>query len=195
MLGGTVTQCDLVVRGTVGGSARGWLNTPGTLDYVDDNGALINEAALVALATSDGPLTFTCATPGSGIRLAHNRDRDALNDGADNCPDAMNDLQTDTDGDQSGDACDQDDDGDALLDFYEQGTGVFNSAFDTGTNALLADTDGDGIDDGVEVAGGTDPNDPNDPPSPAVPALPLVAGAVLGAGLVTLMRRISRARA
>lgn len=309
MLGGTVTQCDLVVRGTVGGAARSWLNTPGTLDYVDDTGAILNETTLVALATSDGPLTFTCATPGSGIRLAHNRDRDALNDSADNCPDAANDPQTDTDGDQAGDACDQDDDGDTLLDYYESNSGVFNGAFDTGTNPLLADTDsdglddgvetntgtwtsssdtgtnplvpdtdgdglldgvetntlvfvsasdtgtnplvddtdadgvldgaevtggtnptladtdgdglldgvetntsvfvdpsdtgtnplvpdtdGDGIDDGAEVSAGTDPNDPNDPPTPPVPALPLAAGVVLGAGLLALIRRMSRGR-
>ena len=151
LLGGTVTECDLVARGTVGGVPRSWLNIAGTLDYADDTGSVINESALTTLAATDGPVTFTCATPGSGVRLAHNRDRDSFNDSADNCPGAPNDLQTDTDGDSAGDACDQDDDGDTLLDFYETNTGVFNSAFDTGTNALLADTDSDGLDDGVET--------------------------------------------
>ena len=43
-------------------------------------------------------------------------------------------------------------DGDSLLDDYETGTGLFVSAFDTGTNPLLADSDGDLFDDDVEIA-------------------------------------------
>ena len=66
------------------------------------------------------------------------------------------------------------------------------SPTDTGTDPLVADTDHDSIDDGAEVAGGTNPNDPNDPP-PVIPLLPfwgslLLVGAVLIAG-ARLMRR------
>lgn len=66
---------------------------------------------------------------------------------------------------------DPDDDNDLLLDAVETGTGVFVSPTDTGTSPNLADSDADGIDDGQEVAGGSDPNDASSPGPPAgVPA-------------------------
>ncbi|MFP6872316.1 MAG: hypothetical protein VCA55_02310, partial [Verrucomicrobiales bacterium] len=44
---------------------------------------------------------------------------------------------------------------------------TFVSATDTGTSPILVDTDGDGIDDGVEFAEPfSDPTDPDDPPPP-----------------------------
>lgn len=46
-----------------------------------------------------------------------------------------------------------DSDGDRLDDCAERDTGVFVDSDDTGTDPLLADTDGDGIDDGDEVLG------------------------------------------
>jgi len=64
-------------------------------------------------------------------------------------------------GDGIGDVCDDDDDNDGLSDSQESLLG---------TNPLVADTDGDGFEDGVEVAAGSDPNDPNDIPSGGVPA-------------------------
>jgi hypothetical protein len=50
-----------------------------------------------------------------------------------------------------------DSDGDGLADSVETNTGVFVDATDTGTDPLVADTDGDGVDDGAEVLAGTDP--------------------------------------
>jgi len=198
-LGGSVTECDVIVKGTVGGIPRGWLYRPGTLDYMDDTGAVISDAALRGLAVSEGPLTFTAVPPGSGTRMGINRDRDTLLDGNDNCTGASNDSQTDTDGDLAGDACDQDDDGDALLDTYETDTGTYVSIFDTGTDPLVEDTDGDGYDDGLEVLAGTDPNDPFSNPGGGlgVPLLwgwwPLGMGLALvaSAALVSRRRRVA----
>ncbi|MCX6879378.1 MAG: hypothetical protein NTW21_37090 [Verrucomicrobia bacterium] len=57
---------------------------------------------------------------------------------------------------------DPDSDGDGIVDSSETGTGVFVSAFDTGTNPLMADTDGDGLTDGREAyEHGSNPNLPD----------------------------------
>jgi hypothetical protein len=194
-LGTGLKQCDLVVSGTVAGVPRGWVYRPGTSDFDDDTGGTILDAALQALATSDGPLTYTCVPPGSGTRMAINRDRDSFLDGNDNCADAANDLQTDTDSDLAGDACDQDDDGDTLLDVYETDTGAFVSAFNTGTDPLLSDTDGDGFDDGVEVLAGSNPNNIlSFPGGPSIPMLSLVGILILIATMLATAAWTIRAR-
>lgn len=77
-------------------------------------------------------------------------DADNIPDSSDNCPTVPNVRQTDTDGDQSGDACDTDDDGDGLSDQSEIEIHY--------TNPLKADTDGDGISDKDEIDAGTNPN-------------------------------------
>lgn len=75
-------------------------------------------------------------------------DGDSILDGADNCPVAFNDTQTDTDSDGRGNACEDDTDGDGLSDSQE---------INYGTDPLLADTDGDGLGDSTEINGGTKP--------------------------------------
>ncbi len=159
VLGGTVTECDLIAKGTVGGSPRGWLFGAGVFN--DDLGGSLTDAALRALAVSEGPVTYTCVPPGSGVRMGIDRDEDNLRDGV------------------------------------ETGTGVFVNASDTGTNAALADTDGDGFDDGQEVTQGSDPNDPLSTPGasqlPTVSFLGLLTlvGALAAAGRRVARRRIS----
>src|SRR5262245_50515218 len=149
VLGGAVTECDLIVKG----AARGWKRLASGL-FQGDRGDTIDDASLRALAATEGPLTYTCAPPGSGTRMGIDRDEDGVLDGLDNCPDVANPDQLDTDGDLAGDVCDADDDGDGLLDVVETNTGVFVSASNTGTDPLLADTDGDGAGDGVETGTG-----------------------------------------
>jgi hypothetical protein len=196
--GATAPECDLIVKGSEGGVARGWVREASGL-FRDDTGATLTDAALRALA-SQGPLTYTCAPPGSGTRMGIDRDLDTRLDGLDNCPAAANLGQQDFDGDASGDVCDADDDGDGLLDTVETGTGIYVSPTDTGSNPLDSDSDGDGRPDGVEIANGWNPNDPFSPGPPPVPALPpgaqlLLTGLLACAGAALLRRPRSSASA
>jgi hypothetical protein len=90
-------------------------------------------------------------------------DLDGLPDSIDNCPEVQNVDQTNTDGDSMGNACDNDDDNDGLSDVDE--LNVYS------TDPLDPDTDGDGFDDGTEVAAGSDPNLPG-----SIPEVPAVRG-------------------
>ena len=196
ILGGVVTECDLIVKGTVGGAPRGWVRLPSG-QFQDDLGNALGDAALRALAQTEGPLTYTCAPPGSGTRMGVDRDEDTVLDGTDNCPVVANLGQLDTDADSQGDDCDADDDGDGLLDVVETDTGIYVDPSDTGTDPLLADTDSDGFDDGGEIAAGTDPTDPESfPDSTPVPGIgvPAIAWlvAALGAGVAHRARRRRR---
>jgi len=178
MAGGNVPECDLIAKGVVGGVARGWVRESGN-DFRDDQNNLISDAALRALADSDGPITFTCVPPGSGVRAGINRDRDAHLDGLDNCPGVPNDPQTDTDNDGIGDACESgalaDSDGDGVDDGSDNCPGVSNPLQEDFDGDGLGDVcdpddDGDGLDDVVETNTGvflgssdtgSDPFDPD----------------------------------
>jgi YVTN family beta-propeller protein len=84
ILGGTVRECDLVVKGVAGGQPRGWLYDPGLALYRSDVSVepLRTQAELDAIADSPGQaLTYTCAPPGSGQRMALDRDLDGVLDG------------------------------------------------------------------------------------------------------------------
>ncbi len=153
MLGGTVKECDLIAKGTVGGVARGWVREASG-SFRDDTNALISEAALRALPATQGPITFTCVPPGSGVRMGINRDRDLFFDGLDNCPAVPNDAQTDTDNDNIGDACETgaiiDTDLDGIADNVDNCPAVANPLQedldnDNIGNVCDADIDGDGL--------------------------------------------------
>ncbi len=184
ILGGVTTECDLIVKGTVGGQARGWLMQANG-SYNDDQGNNIGDITLRAFAISDGPLTFTCAVPGSGIRMALDRDQDLVLDGIDNCAASVNGTQLNFDGDTQGDVCDADDDNDGLTDIQEAGLG---------TNPLNVDTDGDGFDDGAEVQFGSDPLDAASTPSFNVPLAPWLAKYFLLALLLSITLIVYRRR-
>ena len=138
------------------------------------------------------PLGFPAPTP-----LA-DTDGDGVWDIVDSCPSTADPSNRDTDLDGSGNVCDADDDNDGLADTVETNTQIYVDPSNTGTNPLLADSDGDGFGDGVEVSMGTDPNDDQSFPAVAVPILGLwgsgalvVLFALLGS-LEALRRRGAR---
>ena len=105
--GANIPHCDLIAKGTQNGEERGWLYQPGANNFLADDGSTLSDAALRALATTDGPVTYTCVPPGSGERMGIDRDEDGVLDGLDNCPAFGDDAsQVDTDGDGIGDVCD-----------------------------------------------------------------------------------------
>jgi YVTN family beta-propeller protein len=75
-------ECDLVVKGNVGGIARGWyMNTSGTFRSDRASEALLTDGQLRALAATSGQeLTYTCVPPGSAVRLGVDRDSDGAFD-------------------------------------------------------------------------------------------------------------------
>jgi len=109
VLGGVVKECEVVVKGTLGGVAKGWLgNGAVPASYTpDDGGPAVTSAALRTLGAGAGQeLTFTCVPPGSGNRIALDRDRDGVPNGLDSCPDVFESVVEDFDGDTVADACD-----------------------------------------------------------------------------------------
>ena len=109
LLDGVTTECELVVKGTVGGAAHGWTRLASGMFQRDDDpaqSALVDDPTQRGLATSEGPLTYTCVAPGSGIRAGIDRDLDTVLDADDNCPGHANLGQSDGDSDGIGDVCD-----------------------------------------------------------------------------------------
>jgi YVTN family beta-propeller protein len=75
-------DCDLVVKGVVAGEARGWLQVKGDL-FVADRVAEdpLSDLTLRAVAETPGQeLTWTCVPPGTGPRVAIDRDEDGFLD-------------------------------------------------------------------------------------------------------------------
>jgi hypothetical protein len=82
--GARAGQCDLVVRLRSGNAERGYLYlNDGT--FTPDGAArpVVTDGALRAMAARGGFITFTAVPPGSGYRLALDRDDDGILDGND----------------------------------------------------------------------------------------------------------------
>ena len=156
-------ECDLVVQGQLAGAQRNWL-----YDVVNDEfdpdavgGSPLTDTELRDLVATTGELTYTCAPPGSGPRIALDRDMDGLLNHDETELHNSDPASTDTDGDGLSDNDEvnvhgtdpslEDTDSDGLTDPEEIST--------TNTDPTNPDSDGDGLTDGVEVAAGTDPND------------------------------------
>ncbi|MCR9106386.1 MAG: thrombospondin type 3 repeat-containing protein [Gammaproteobacteria bacterium] len=143
ILGGTVKECEVIAKATVGGVERGFWRAPGG-NFQSDVNTVLTAAQVRALALTEGPVTFTCVPPGSGERMGVDRDEDGVRDGLDNCPGASNPGQADSDGDTLGDACDLniDRDSDGVDDQLDNCPLVSNPA--------QTDTDGNGTGDACE---------------------------------------------
>ncbi len=102
---------------------------------------------LAADTDGDGHNDSTDAFP-IDINEWADTDRDGVGDNADNCMNAANFDQLDTDDNGVGDACADDDDGDGLSDTREA---------ELGTDPKNPDTDGDSVSDSAEVTAGTNP--------------------------------------
>ena len=78
-----VMACDLVVKGVVNASARGWLMLQNGQFQTDIAGEpLLTRTELEALVTTpDDRLTFMCTPWGSGVRIGIDRDLDGVLDG------------------------------------------------------------------------------------------------------------------
>lgn len=116
------------------------------LTNVPSNASITLEAvaegyAFATQSVTTGLSMQLSATVGNrwGVDFLADTDGDEIPDHEDNCPTTENPEQTDTDGDETGDACDDDDDGDGLSDEDELAAGI---------DSLDPDTDDDGVSDG-----------------------------------------------
>ena len=84
--------------------------------------------AIECLKEDDCALGEVCVGSRCVTDLEADRDRDSIADNVDNCPNIENPEQEDLDGDEIGDACDEDDDGDGVDDEDDNCPQVSNPA-------------------------------------------------------------------
>jgi hypothetical protein len=75
ILGGAVTECDLVAKVATGGRVRGYIYEVSSGTWATDDGSPnIADSTLRALAATAGQeVTYTAVPPGSGRRIANTR--------------------------------------------------------------------------------------------------------------------------
>jgi sugar lactone lactonase YvrE len=80
-----VSECDVVVKGKISGTPRGWVYIPDTALFKSD---IQSEVIFLPLNTliqvaslAEHELTFSCVPPGSGQRIGIDRDGDGVWDG------------------------------------------------------------------------------------------------------------------
>ena len=83
ILGDTARECDLIAKGLIGGEARGFSYDAALGRYLSDRLSEPPRTATELRASAALPgheLTFTCAPPGSGVRMGIDRDLDGARD-------------------------------------------------------------------------------------------------------------------
>ena len=177
MLGGAVTECDLIVKGSVGGAPRGWKRLPSGL-FQDDHGDTIRRRVAARAGDHRGPAHLHLRAAGLGHahghrpRPRHRARRPRQLPGRATTRPARHRRR------RAGNACDATTTTTDCSTSSRRTPASSSSPDDTGTDPLVADTDGDAYPDGVEVEPARDPNDPQSFPE-AVPGLPLPALALL----------------
>ncbi|MBW2381795.1 MAG: hypothetical protein JRG70_20065, partial [Deltaproteobacteria bacterium] len=147
ILGGLTTECDLVAQGTWDGFGRSALYDPVSNTYLPDS---LGEPAITAtdmraMAQVPGQATtFTCVPPGSGARIALDRDGDGMPNFAES--------QSNTDPANPGSvigACSDgiDNDGDGLIDLGDPGCSTSSARIENPQCSDGFDNDGDGTAD------------------------------------------------
>jgi YVTN family beta-propeller protein len=74
-------DCDLIVRGVAGGLERGFLHDGGGIFRSDRTDESLTEGQLADMVRGGAILTVTAVPPGSGLRMAIDRDEDGFLDG------------------------------------------------------------------------------------------------------------------
>ena len=75
-------ECDLVVKGNSNGRELGFLYAGGQFEQNRSSRPMLSDAAVRAIADHPNQeLTYTCVPPGSGVRMALDRDLDGSLDG------------------------------------------------------------------------------------------------------------------
>ncbi|TQV87233.1 hypothetical protein FLL46_15240 [Aliikangiella coralliicola] len=84
ILGGVVTECDLIVQGVIDGERRGFLfdseNQNFLTDRKDDESMTLTELSAL-ISQESNSLTFTCQVPGMGRQMALDRNLDGVLNG------------------------------------------------------------------------------------------------------------------
>ncbi|MEM7119088.1 MAG: hypothetical protein AAF614_42110 [Chloroflexota bacterium] len=152
ILGGTVTECDLVVHSFADGRQKGWLYDTSSAAFLPDQTGQPTQtnAQLRQWITSNNlDATYTCAPPGSGQRIALDRDQDGALNGDEHA------AQTDpaNPGSVLG-ACNDgiDNDGDGMIDSGDNGCVDAQSNIENPQCSDGHDNDGDGHADSDDPA-------------------------------------------
>jgi YVTN family beta-propeller protein len=150
VLGGATTECDLVAHGRWNNRNRSALYDPDSNSYIPDSitESPISAADMRTMAQAPGQATtFTCVPPGSGTRVALDRD----GDGMFNYNEVQSSLQPHNPGSVL-DACQDgiDNDGDGAIDLADTGCASASARIENPECSDGFDNDGDGLADAVD---------------------------------------------